>query len=242
MDKSLYLLNNGLEQLGLSTEDTLLRSFAQYMEMVLEWNQMINLTAITDREEFVVKHFLDSLSICGDPVIEQANHIIDIGTGGGFPGIPLALIYPNKDFLLVDSLNKRINFLQNAAKNLGLSNVIAIQGRAEDLGRIPKYREQFDLCVSRAVARLAVLSEYCLPFVKVGGTFAAYKTAGEDLSQGNHALQILGGQMERTISFPPFEGDLTEFQLDHKIVFIKKLAQTPKQYPRKAGTPTKTPL
>lgn len=242
MEQALNLLKNGMEQLHLSTDESLLSRFTKYMELVLERNQMVNLTAITDRKEFVVKHFLDSLSICSDPAIEEAKSIIDVGTGGGFPGIPLALIYPEKNFLLMDSLNKRILFLQEASLQLGLKNVTAIQGRAEDLGKSPEYREQFDLCVSRAVARLAVLGEYCLPFVKTGGYFAAYKTLGEDLSLGERALEILGGQIERKLDFPDFQGELSQFQLEHNIVFIKKKKQTPKKYPRKAGTPTKSPL
>ena len=242
MDKSTQLLKSGLQQLGIPFTDPLLQSFEEYMKTVLFWNQKVNLTAITDPEEFVVKHFLDSLAICGDPAIEKADHILDMGTGGGFPGIPLALIYPDKRFLLVDSLKKRIAFLQEVTEHLGLSNVTAIQGRAEDLAKNPAYREKFDLCVSRAVAKLSVLSEYCLPFVKVGGVFAAYKTAGEDLSLGEQAVEIMGGQIERTASFPSFSDDLTEFQLDHKIVFIQKSKQTPKKYPRKAGMPTKLPL
>lgn len=236
------LLEQGLSQLSLPKDEKTISVFLDYMERVLYENQKINLTAITDPTEFVFKHYIDSLVICGKDAVKNASSVLDVGTGGGFPGIPLAIVYPDKEFVLMDSLNKRILFLQETAKNLGLQNVRAVHGRAEDLGRQKMYREAFDLCVSRAVARLSVLSEYCLPFVKVGGWFAAYKTSGEDLSLGEKAITLLGGIRKETDPFPDFSGELSCCRLSHTIVYIQKIKHTPAQYPRKAGQPTKTPL
>ena len=236
------LLAEGLAQLGISPSDRITDTLFSYMELTLEKNLSLNLTAITDPAEFILKHYLDSLAICPGPVMQNAAVILDLGTGGGFPGIPLAVVFPEKRFVLVDSLNKRILFLQEACRRLGLENVTALHGRAEDLGRDKRWRESFDLCVSRAVAKLPSLSEYCLPFVKTGGWFAAYKTDGEDLSQGKKALDTLGGSIRQIAPFPVFSGPLSGYSLHHNIVYIQKLRPTPSSYPRKAGTPTKNPL
>ena len=212
-------------------EDQLL----QYMELVLERNQHVNLTAITDRDEFIRKHYIDSLAAAALPEFQAAETVIDLGTGGGFPGVPLAIVFPEKQFTLVDSLNKRIRIIQEFCETLGIRNVTAIHGRAEDLGQQEDLRESFEACVSRAVADMRVLAEYCLPFVKVGGAFIAYKSSdcGEELQGAKRAIGLLGGGACRL--------DSAESE-EHLLVAIPKYKPTPKQYPRRAGTPGKKPL
>ena len=232
-------LARALELFGVSCQKDTLEKFQRYMELVLNWNKRVNLTSIIDKENFETKHFIDSVAICGFSQIQKMKKIIDVGTGAGFPGIPLAIIYPEKEFLLIDSLNKRIKIIDEISREIGLSNVAFLHGRAEDLAQKKEYREQFDLCVSRAVANLAVLSEYCLPFVKVGGWFAAYKSEGIEKEQeaSLNAIRQLGGHLEESQSIH-IEG----FGLDHKILMIKKIKMTLSKYPRKAGTPAKDPL
>ncbi len=233
-------LTEALECLGIEYTDDIIVKFQRYMELVLEWNEKVNLTSITEPEEFIRKHYVDSIAICSFDQMKNANRIIDVGTGGGFPGVPLAILYPDKQFLLMDSLNKRIKIIDEISREIGLKNVTVCHGRAEDLAQKKIYREQFDLCVSRAVANLAVLSEYCLPFVKVGGAFAAYKsgaTLDEELKESLTAIHKLGGQVEDN---KPVQ--IRGFDLDHRILFIKKVKMTQAQYPRKAGTPAKEPL
>lgn len=238
-------LKKVLEQLHIFENDEKARrdacdKFAQYMEGILSWNEKVNLTSITDRQEFVKKHFMDSILCAGGAEIQAARQIIDVGTGGGFPGIPLAILYPDKDFVLVDSLQKRVQIISQLCSQIGIQNVSAIHGRAEDLAS-PKgnYREQFDVCISRAVANMSTLVEYCLPFVKVGGFFIAYKGPeyASELFSAHYAIQVLGGEYSRTE-----QRHLEEFDLDHKLIYIKKSRKTPSKYPRKAGTPSKTPL
>lgn len=236
------LLKEGLLQTCGKDDSEILDKLLLYMEAVLEKNKVMNLTAINDPTDFVIKHFIDSFSICKSEAFINARTIIDVGTGAGFPGFPLAAAFPDKQFLLMDSLNKRIRFLNETAEQLGLKNVECIHARAEELGRSKKYRENFDLCVSRAVAQLSVLSEYCIPFVKPGGYFAAYKTINEENGPGENAIKKLGGEIEKTESFPELSGILSFISLDHKLVYIKKTGNTPGRYPRKAGTPTKNPL
>lgn len=236
------LLEEGLKQLcGVENSETTEKLLA-FMDLVLETNKSMNLTAITEPEDFVIKHFIDSFTICKSKEFESASSIVDVGTGGGFPGMPLAIVYPEKKFVLMDSLNKRIKFLIDAADSLGLKNVECVHSRAEDFGKNKKYRENFDLCVSRAVANIAVLSEYCIPLVKPGGSFTAYKTGNEDLSLGNNAIKTLGGSLGEIAQFPKLEGILSFIEADHRLVNIKKIKNTPKAYPRKAGTPAKNPL
>ncbi len=208
-----------------------------YMKGILEWNEKINLTAIKNPGEFVIKHFFDSFPAAMLPEFRNAETIIDVGTGGGFPGVPLAALCPEKRFVLADSLAKRLRVIDAVANESGITNITTVHGRAEDLGRNPDYRETFDVCVSRAVASLPVLLEYCLPFVKVGGTFIAYKgpEAEEEIKISSAALKKLGGKIDRVV-------DESDGTYSHNLIVITKSSSTPKAYPRKAGTPSKTPL
>ncbi|MBR2002367.1 MAG: 16S rRNA (guanine(527)-N(7))-methyltransferase RsmG, partial [Firmicutes bacterium] len=185
-------LKEAVASLGMELTEEQLRQFEAYRAGVLEWNEKVNLTAITDPEEFEMKHFADSVMSAGSEIMKNAQKIIDVGTGGGFPGIPLAILFPEKQFTLMDSLGKRIKIINQLAKEIGIRNVELVHARAEDLAKKKEYREQYDVCVSRAVANLATLSEYCIPFVKIGGYFAPYKTAAaeEEILEGKKALFI----------------------------------------------------
>ena len=214
-------------------EDQLL----QYMELVLERNQHVNLTAITDRDEFIRKHYIDSLAAAVLPEFQAAETVIDLGTGGGFPGVPLAIVFPEKQFTLVDSLNKRIRIIQEFCETIGIQNVKAIHGRAEDLGQQEDLRESFEACVSRAVADMRVLAEYCLPFVKVGGFFVSYKSGDvvEECNNAKKAIRILGGDLADVCALELYEQRRT-------LLTISKVVPTPKKYPRQPGKPAKTPI
>lgn len=224
---------------GILYNDMTIQRFAQYMKLVLEWNKKVNLTAITEAEQFVIKHFVDSVSCAADKFFNNANNVIDIGTGAGFPGIPLAIIAPDKEFLLADSLNKRVKILKQIIEELGINNVSVVHGRAEELAKQKQYREKYDICVSRAVSQLCVLSEYCLPFVRKGGYFAAYKGIDSDteIEAAKKAIHTLGGKLE-TIS----DRNMSKYGLFHRIIYIKKIKLTSNQYPRKPGIPEKLPL
>lgn len=232
-------LSDALKYFGCDPEKEILSAFELYMKRVLEWNEHVNLTAIRQIDEFVEKHFIDSLCCISDDRWKSAKTVVDIGTGAGFPGIPLAIVSPEKEFLLVDSLNKRIKIITEIIGELGLKNVTAIHGRAEELARMKQYRQKFDVCVSRAVSRLSVLSEYCLPFIRRDGWLIAYKgpEAEREVKDAARALKILGGSVEDIE-----ETHMEEYGLFHKIVYIKKIKDTSANYPRKAGTPERQPL
>ena len=216
-----------------------LKQFRRYYELLTEWNKVMNLTAITEYDEVVEKHFLDSLSIERVVDLAEINNVIDVGTGAGFPGIPLKIAYPHLNVVLLDTLNKRVKFLNTVINELGFSNIEAIHGRAEDAARKEEYREKFDLCVSRAVANLSTLSEYCIPFVKRGGLFISYKSENidEELQKSTKAIKILGGNIDKVVKF-----QLENTELRRSFVKIMKINNTSKKYPRKAGLPGKEPL
>lgn len=226
-----------LSKNGISDEKCNL--FQKYYEMLVDWNERMNLTAITDEEGVATKHFLDSLNANVDDVIESGSSVIDVGTGAGFPGIPLKINDSSIKLTLLDSLAKRVNFLNEVTNTLGLDNVRAIHARAEDMGIDKNYREQFDVCVSRAVANLATLAELCLPFVKCGGYFVSLKgpKAEQEIEEAKNAIKLLGGKFIRIERYAVSDTDL-----DHNIVIIKKLSHTPTKYPRKAPKPSKEPL
>lgn len=226
----------GLNTIGIMLTDKQMQQFLTYYEMLVEKNKVMNLTAITEFDEVIEKHFLDSLQIA-KYVDLDGKTLIDIGTGAGFPGIPLKIAFPQLKVVLLDSLNKRIKFLDEVIHELGLKEVETLHGRAEDYGKHVDYREQFDFCVSRAVANLSSLSEYCIPFVKKEGYFIPYKSGNidEELQSANKAVFLLGGKMEKVEKFA-----LEDSQ--RSFVFIKKVNNTAKKYPRKAGLPTKEPL
>lgn len=226
-----------LTSLNLPCDDNTLRQFELYMKGILDWNKKINLTAIKDEDDFMEKHYIDSLKIAKLGLIKPGCKVIDIGTGGGFPGVPLAIAYSKTEFVLADSLKKRLKVIDELCGNIGINNVSTVHGRAEDLGRNFEYRENFDCCVSRAVANLSTLCEYCLPMVKQGGYFIAYKTdaAEVEIKKAEKAVRILGGGDVEIISSD-------HENIDHCFVKIKKVKITPKVYPRKAGTPSKQPL
>ncbi len=228
-----------LKELDLELNEIQLQQFERYYELLVEWNKVMNLTAITEYEEVYEKHFLDSLAIVKVEDINKVESIIDIGTGAGFPGIPLKIAFPHLKVVLLDSLNKRINFLNTVIEELGLENVETLHGRAEDYAKKAEYREQADLCVSRAVANLSTLSEYCLPYVKVDGKFIPYKS-GEittEADEAKKAVGILGGNVKKILKFHLPDSDITR-----SFVVIEKKKATPKKYPRKAGLPSREPL
>ena len=211
--------------------------YEKLADIILEWNEKINVTAIREKSEFMKKNVEDSLSILGRPEISSALRILDLGTGGGFPGLPLAIACPEKSFVLMDSVSKKLKVVADAAERLGLENVEVIHARAEDLARMPEYRESFDLVVSRAVANMSTLSEYCLPFVKKGGWFVAYKTvsAEEEIKAAAKAIRMLGGAPVN-VAESGDEGD------GHVFAIVQKIFSTSAKYPRKAGLPSKQPL
>ena len=210
-----------------------------YYEMLVEKNKVMNLTAITEFEEVLDKHFLDSISLAQYVDLTKPVSVIDLGTGAGFPGMPLKIMFPDLKITLADSLNKRILFLDEVISELGLTDIQTVHARAEDLAHNPNYREQYDYCVSRAVANLSSLSEYCLPFVRIGGSFISYKSGEieEELAAAKKAIFLLGGQFDRVI---PFQLEGTD--LNRSFVVIRKEKKTAKTYPRKSGMPTKKPL
>lgn len=234
-------MQEGLGELGITLSDHQMEQFYQYYEMLIEWNKVMNLTAITELDEVISKHFIDSLALVKaiDLSKNSAPRLIDVGTGAGFPGIPLKIAFPELRVTLLDSLNKRISFLNEVIAKLDLKNVKTIHGRAEDFGHDSSYREQYDYCVSRAVANTATLSEYCVPFLKTGGFFIPYKSGkiDEELKQGEKAIKVMGGKLMKVIRFQLLGADA-----ERTLIVIKKIEKTGKKYPRKAGMPSKSPI
>ena len=242
-----------LKVINLTLSNKQIDQFKIYYEMLIERNKVMNLTAITDYNEVVIKHFIDSMSIVRQVDINKELKIIDIGTGAGFPGIPLKIAFPHLDIVLLDSLNKRLIFLNDVIDELNLNNtnnigkevqsprgsIRTIHGRAEDFAQLKEYRETFDLCVSRAVASLSTLSEYCLPYVKIGGSFISYKAGdiNEEIEDSKKAIGILGGKIQNIDSFK-----LPDTDIDRTLVKINKTINSPRKYPRTAGTPKRQPI
>lgn len=228
-----------LHALGITLTDKQIEQFLTYYEMLVEWNEFMNLTAITEYDEVMKKHFIDSISLIKAVDVTKSISVIDVGTGAGFPGLALKIAYPNLQVTLLDSLNKRIQFLNEVISKLGLEGVETIHGRAEDFAKPGKLREKYDLCVSRAVANLSTLSEYCLPFVKVGGQFISYKSEKiiEEMSAAENAIKLLGGKVVNQVEFT-----LPDSDIYRNLFVIKKAKETPKKFPRKAGLPSKEPL
>ena len=236
---NLEILEKGCEKLGITLNDTQKNQFIQFYEYLVEKNKVMNLTGITEFQEVLVKHFLDSLACVKAVDMSKVNRIMDIGTGAGFPGVPLKIAFPHLEACLLDSLKKRVNFLEETFQLLKLENITAIHGRAEEFAKNKAYRETYDLCVSRAVSNLATLSEYCLPYVKTGGFFISYKsgTVQEEVEQAQKAVKILGGKIQDVVYF-----QLPDSEIQRSLVVIEKIKATPGRYPRKAGTPLKEPL
>ena len=237
-DNSAFLKD--LKEWNLELNETQLMQLEKYYEMLVEKNKVMNLTAITEYEDVLKKHFLDSLALSQlMKLSEKKMKLLDMGTGAGFPGIPLKIVFPELEVTLMDSLNKRIVFLQEVITELGLTKITAVHGRAEEAALKPEYREKFDFCVSRAVARLVSLSEFCLPFVKQGGYFVPYKSGEikEELQEAKFAIRELGGECRKT-----FEYTLPNSDIERSLILIEKIKQTPKKYPRAGGKPLKQPL
>lgn len=245
MEYSLKNFEKDLAVFDLILEEEKKEKFIKYYELLVEWNEKINLTAITEFDEVLKKHFLDSLSFV--KVLDLLDKrkslndwkMIDVGTGAGFPGIPLKILYDEAEITLLDSLNKRIHFLDEIIHALDLEKITTVHGRAEDLAKPNQLREKFDFCVSRAVANLSVLSEYCIPFVKKGGYFVAYKSdkTEEEMKNAKKAISILGGEIADCLEFL-----LPGTDMKRTLIVIKKVKNTNTRYPRKAGMPTKSPL
>ncbi len=229
----------GVNELGISLSERQYEQFMKYYELLVEWNSFMNLTAITEFDEVCTKHFIDSLSLCTAIDCDKEYSIIDVGTGAGFPGIPLKIAFPKLNITLLDSLGKRVKFLNEVIDQLELENIEAIHGRAEDYAKPELLREKFDICVSRAVANLSTLSEYCLPYVKIGGYFISYKSEkiSEEMQSAENAIKIIGGEV-----YGQKEFTLPNSDIYRNLFMIKKIKATPKKYPRKAGLPSKEPL
>ena len=233
------ILKNAAEEYGISLSETQLQQFDRYQELLVEWNQKMNLTALTEPKDVAIKHMIDSVSVYDEKWFSEGMSVIDVGTGAGFPGLPLKILCPSLKVTLLDSLNKRVKFLETVVSELGLSDIVCVHARAEEAARQKQYREKFDAVVSRAVARLPILAEYDLPFVRVGGFFAAMKGAKyeEEAEEAKKAVKLLGGgePVLREIKLPGLEDK-------RGIIYIRKEKRTPSVYPRKAGTPEKNPI
>lgn len=232
-------IQEAFKKINIELSDLQVNQLLTYYEMLVEWNKVMNLTGITEFDDVLLKHFIDSVAICQITDINKINTVMDVGTGAGFPGMPLKIVFPHLKITLLDSLNKRIQFLNAVIEKLDLEDITTIHGRAEDYGRDTKYREQYDMCVSRAVANLSSLSEYCVPFIKVGGRFISYKAGEveEEVKQAEKAVRTLHCEaacIEKIV--------LPDSDLSRSFVIIKKKGHLDKKYPRKAGMPTKNPL
>ena len=236
---NIEILRQGIEDFGIEASDKMLADFQKYKEILVEWNQKMNLTGIEDEKEVFIKHFLDSISAVSKGYIKNGMSLIDVGTGAGFPGMPLRISLPDLKVTLLDSLNKRINFLQEVANQIDIDDIEFIHGRAEDFGKDENYRECFDIATARAVAGLPALMEFCVPFVKVGGHFVCLKgpNANLELEESKKAMEVLGVEYIEKIDIK-----LPEIDLDHNILVFKKVKNTPIKYPRKAGKVTKNPI
>ena len=230
-------LVNKAKEIGISLNEEQVKKFYDYMLVLLDWNEKINLTAITDVKEIILKHFIDSITIC--KYIPENSKLLDVGTGAGFPGIPVKIIRDDVTIVLLDSLNKRILFLEDVIEKLKLTNIIAVHGRAEEFGKNKKFRQCFDIVTSRAVANMAVLSEYLLPFVKIDGKAVIMKGSEceEELKDAEKAISVLGGKLKAVDKF-----FLPSSDIKRSIIVLDKIKNTPSQYPRKAGTPAKKPI
>lgn len=234
-----HVFENDLKEFSVQLNKRQICQFLKYYEILVEWNSFMNLTGITEYSEVIKKHFIDSLSIVKCLDLSNVSTVIDVGTGAGFPGIPLKIVFPQLKVTLLDSLRKRISFLDKVIEELELSDIRTIHGRAEDFARQEKYREQYDLCVSRAVANLSTLSEYCIPFVKIDGSFVSYKSEkiSEELLSAERAIKVLGAVLENRMDFV-----LPDTDMNRTILLIRKKKETPLKFPRKAGLPSKDPI
>lgn len=234
----LQKLKKKAEHIGICLNDKQLQQFQDYYHLLIEKNKVMNLTSITEEDEVIDKHFIDSLTCCRVVDINRISNMIDIGTGAGFPGVPIKIAFPEIHVVLLDSLNKRVKFLDEVISELRLKDIEAVHGRAEDLARKQEFRAKFDLCVSRAVANLSTLSEYCIPFVKVNGLFISYKAKKglEEIKEIDHCMEVLGSKIIQVDEF-----ELSD-DSERVLIKIKKCKGTSKQYPRKAGIPSKNPL
>jgi 16S rRNA (guanine527-N7)-methyltransferase len=238
MDKNFdKLIFEGAKEFGVKLDDKMLQQLNTYKDTLMEWNKRVNLTAIEEDADIAIKHFIDSLTVIPYMRDEKIN-LMDVGTGAGFPGIPVKIVFKNIRLTLLDSLEKRINFLNELINILEIKDVLTIHGRAEDFGQNPKYREKFDVCTARAVAGLPVLLEYCLPFIKTGGIFIAMKGSSlDEVELSQKALNVLGGEIDEIKELTlPFS------DIKRNLIIVKKIRHTSTKYPRKAGKPSKKPL
>lgn len=233
------IMDNYFQQMELELSEKQKEQFLEYYHFLIEKNKVMNLTTITEYQEVITKHFMDSLYLSKVYDLRGEMSLLDLGTGAGFPGVPLKIMFPHLNIVLMDSLNKRIKFLDELIRKLELQDIIAIHGRAEELGNSIAYRESFDLCVSRAVSKLCILSEYCIPFVKVNGFFIPYKSGliEKEYEEGKKAVNVLGGKLKRIERFT-----IPGTELERTLLIIEKIKKTPKVYPRIAGKPSKEPI